>query len=208
MVRVEGIIESGAANNSSLAGAWIPALVFGIPGNSITAIAIGVLYMKGLNPGPTIFVNNPQTVYAIFLVFVLANLIMLPLGSLTIKAAKNVLRVPRNVLMPVILVFCIVGSFAINNSLFGVGLILVFGVVAFVLEENGFPTAPAIFGVVLGTRLEENFITSMTKSDGDLLRFFTRPIAGGLAVTTIIILLWPVGTWLVRRARGTSRRPA
>ena len=74
------------------------------------------------------------------------------------------LRVPRNILMPIILMFCIVGAFAINNSLFGVGLILFFGVLAFVLEENGFPTAPAILGVVLGTMLEENFITSMIKS--------------------------------------------
>ena len=77
---VEGIIESGAANNSALAGAWVPALVFGIPGDSITAIAIGVLYLKNMNPGPTLFINNPQNVYAIFLVFILANLIMLPLG--------------------------------------------------------------------------------------------------------------------------------
>jgi len=205
---VEGIIESGAANNSSLAGAWIPALVFGIPGDSITAIAIGVLYIKGLNPGPMIFVHNPQSVYAIFLVFVLANLIMLPLGWMTIKLANNVLRVPRNILMPIILLFCIVGAFAINNSLFGVGLILFFGVVAFVLEENGFPTAPAILGVVLGTMLEENFITSMIKSDGDPSRFFTRPIAGGLAVVTLVILLWPIGAWLVRRARGQAARPA
>ena len=103
--------------------------------------------------------------------------------------------------MPVILIFCIVGSFAINNSLFGVGLILIFGVLAFVLEENGFPTAPAILGVVLGTMLEENFITSMIKSDGSPAVFFTRPIAGGLAVATIIILLWPVGVWAVRRLR-------
>jgi putative tricarboxylic transport membrane protein len=205
---VEGIIESGAANNSSLAGAWIPALVFGIPGDSITAIAIGVLYIKGLNPGPMIFVHNPQSVYAIFLVFVLANLIMLPLGWMTIKLANNVLRVPRNILMPIILTFCIVGAFAINNSLFGVGLILFFGVLAFVLEENGFPTAPAILGVVLGTMLEENFITSMIKSDGDPSRFFTRPIAGGLAVFTLLILLWPVGAWLVRKARRQSARPA
>jgi len=205
---VEGIIESGAANNSSLAGAWIPALVFGIPGDSITAIAIGVLYIKGLNPGPMIFVNNPQSVYAIFLVFILANLIMLPLGWMTIKLANNVLRVPRNILMPIILVFCIVGSFAINNSLFGVGLILFFGVVAFVLEENGFPTAPAILGVVLGTMLEENFITSMIKSDGDPTVFFTRPIAGGLAFFTILILLWPVGAWLVAKARGRLAQPA
>ena len=86
---VEGIIESGAANNSSLAGAWIPALVFGIPGDSITAIVIGVLYIKGMNPGPTIFMNNPQNIYAMFLVFVLANLMMIPLGWACIKAAKQ-----------------------------------------------------------------------------------------------------------------------
>ena len=205
---VEGIIESGAANNSSLAGAWIPALVFGIPGDSITAIAIGVLYIKGLNPGPMIFVNNPQSVYAIFLVFILANLIMLPLGWATIKAANNVLRVPRNILMPIILVFCIVGAFAINNSMFGVGLILFFGVLAFILEENGFPTAPAILGVVLGTMLEENFITSMIKSDGSPAVFFTRPIAGGLAVATIVILFWPVGAWAVRRLRRRAAQSA
>jgi TctA family transporter len=204
---VEGIIESGAANNSSLAGAWIPALVFGIPGDSITAIAIGVLYLKNMNPGPTIFINNPQNIYAIFLVFILANLLMIPLGWLTIKIAKNVLKVPRNILMPVILMFCVVGSFAINNSVWGVGLILFFGVVAFILEENGFPVAPAILGVVLGTMLEENFITSMIKADGDFTKFFTRPIAGTLAFFTIAILLWPVFASLWRRARG-RRSPA
>ena len=105
----EGLVESGAANNSALAGAWIPALVFGIPGDSITAIAIGVLYMKDMNPGPTIFVNNPQNVYAVFLLFLIANLIMIPLGILTIKVASKLLKVPRSVLMPIILLFCIVG---------------------------------------------------------------------------------------------------
>ena len=76
---VEGIVESGAANNSALGGAWIPALVFGIPGDSITAIAIGVLYLKDMNPGPTLFINNPQNIYAVFIVFILAQLLMLPL---------------------------------------------------------------------------------------------------------------------------------
>jgi putative tricarboxylic transport membrane protein len=198
---IEGIIEAGAANNSSLAGAWIPALVFGIPGDSITAIAIGVLYLKNLNPGPTIFINNPQAVYAIFIVFILANLLMIPLGWLIIKIARNVLRVSRNILMPIVLLFCIVGSFAINNSEFGVVLMLVFGVIAFLMEENGFPVAPAILGMVLGNMLEENFVTSMIKSDGNLMMFFSRPIAGGLAVATIIILLWPVAAWLFRRGR-------
>jgi len=199
---VEGIVEAGAANNSALAGAWILALVFAIPGDSITAIAIGVLYLKGLNPGPTLFINNPQNIYAIFLVFILANLIMLPLGWLTIKAAKNVLRLPRNILMPTILLFCIVGSFAINNTVFGVLLTLVFGVLAFVLEENGFPVAPAILGVVLGQMMEENFIKSMIKSDGDVTAFVTRPIAMWLAIFTFVILFWPVGTWLWRRTRS------
>ena len=85
----------GASNNSALAGAWIPALVFGIPGDSITAIVIGVLYIKGLNPGPTIFMNNAPAIYAIFLVFILANLLMIPLGIAAIKGAKQMLRAPR-----------------------------------------------------------------------------------------------------------------
>src|SRR5512137_1968515 len=152
---VEGIVESGSANNSALAGAWIPALVFGIPGDSITAIVIGVLYMKNMNPGPTLFINNPQNIYAVYLLFIVANLIMIPLGFLCIKAAKQILRVPRKILMPVILLFCIVGSFAINNTPFDVGVMLVAGVVAYMLEENGFPVAPAILGVVLGTMFEE-----------------------------------------------------
>ena len=201
---VEGIVESGAANNSSLAGAWIPAIVFGIPGDSITAIAIGVLYMKNMNPGPTIFVNNPQNIYAIFLVFILANILMVPLGWLTIRLATNILKVARNILMPIILLFCVVGSFAINNSTWGVFLILAFGLIAFVMEENGFPVAPTILGVVLGTMMEENFVTSMIKSDGDPTVFFTRPIAMWLAAATIIILFWPVGAWLWRRSRGAA----
>ena len=203
---VEGIVESGAANNSSLAGAWIPAIVFGIPGDSITAIAIGVLYLKNMNPGPMIFVNNPENIYAIFLVFILANILMVPLGWLTVKVATRILKVARNILMPTILLFCIVGSFAINNSVWGVVLILFFGVLAFVLEENGFPVAPAILGVVLGTMMEENFVTSMIKSDGDPGVFFTRPIAMWLAAGTLLILFWPVLTWAWGRWRKS--RPA
>jgi TctA family transporter len=204
---VEGIVESGAANNSALAGAWIPALVFGIPGDSITAIVIGVLYIKGLNPGPTTFIDNAPSIYAIFIVFVLANLLMLPLGVAAIKCAKQMLRVPRNVLMPVILLFCIVGSFAINNSAFGVILMLIFGVVAWLMEENGFPVAPAILGMVLGAMLEENFISSMIKADGKLAGFFERPIALGLAITTLIVFAWPLAGWLRRSAtaRGADK---
>ena len=200
---VEGIIESGASNNGAVSGAWIPALVFGIPGDSITAIVIGVLYVKGMNPGPTIFINTPELIYAVFIVFFLANLIMLPLGWGLIKVSKQILRVPTSILMPIILMFCIVGSFAINNSVFGIGIMLVMGVVGFLMEENGYPVAPAILGLVLGPMLEQNFITSMIKSNGDLLAFFERPIAAGLGALTIAVWLLPVAIALLAR-RKTS----
>jgi TctA family transporter len=195
---VEGIVEAGAANNSALAGAWVPALVFGIPGDSITAIVIGVLYIKGLNPGPSIFMSNAVSIYAIFMVFILANLLLLPLGIAAIKGAKQLLRVPREVLMPVILLFCIVGSFAINNSIFGVVLMLAFGVIAYLMEENGFPVAPAILGMVLGAMLEEHFIRAMIRADGSFLAFFERPIAGGLGALAVMVACVPLIRWMLR----------
>ena len=196
---VEGIVESGSANNSALAGAWIPALVFGIPGDSITAIVIGVLYMKNMNPGPTLFTTNPQNIYAVFLLFIVANLIMIPLGILCIKVAKRILKVPREILMPMILLFCVVGTFAINNSVFQIGVMLVAGILAYLLEANKFPTAPAILGVVLGGMLEENFITSMIKSNGDLTAFVARPIALCLAIVTALVWFAPMLLRMLRK---------
>ncbi|MYN11998.1 C4-dicarboxylate ABC transporter permease [Pusillimonas sp. TS35] len=203
---VEGIVEAGAANNSALAGAWIPALVFGIPGDSITAIVIGVLYMKNMAPGPMIFTNSPVQIYAVFLVFILANLIMLPLGYLAVRLASRVLNVPRNILMPLILLFCIVGTFAINNSVFDVMVMLAMGVLAFVMEENDFPIAPAVLGVVLGGMLEEHFIFSMIKADGDFMMFFSRPIAGALGAFAILVWLTPLIKALVRLKARPARR--
>ena len=198
---VEGIVESGSANNSALAGAWIPALVFGIPGDSITAIVIGVLYMKNMNPGPALFTTNPQNIYAVFLLFIIANIIMIPLGILCIKVAKRILLVPREILMPLILLFCVVGTFAINNSMFEVGIMLVAGILAYILEANKFPIAPAILGVVLGGMLEENFITSMIKSNGDLGAFLARPIALGLAMVCLLVWTWPLVAKLLLKSQ-------
>jgi len=199
---VEGIVESGSANNSALAGAWIPALVFGIPGDSITAIVIGVLYMKNMNPGPTLFTNNPQNIYAVYLLFIIANLIMIPLGWWCIKVSKQILKVPRNVLMPIIMLFCVVGSFAINNTAFDVTVMLVAGIAAYVMEDNGFPIAPAILGVVLGGMLEENLVSSMIKADGDFSAFFTRPVAGTLAALTLAVWFLPIVMKRLRRLAG------
>ncbi len=196
---IEGIVDSTSANNSALGGAWIPALVFGIPGDSITAIVIGVLYMKNMNPGPTLFLQNPQFIYAVFLIFILANLLMLPLGWLAIKSAKQILRTPRNVLLPIILLFCIVGSYAMTNSVYGIIVMLAMGVVGWIMEENGFPIGPIILGLVLGEMFEQNFMTSMIKTDGNLLGFFARPIAatlGGLTLAVWCYMLWQ--SWTAR----------
>jgi len=183
-------VESTSSNNAAVGGAWIPALVFGIPGDSITAIVIGVLYMKGMNPGPTVFLQNPQFIYAVFLIFILANLLMLPLGWAAIKGASHLLRAPRKVLLPVILLFCIVGSFAITNSPYGILVMLIFGLVGWLMEENGIPVAPLVLGIVLGELLEQSFMTSMIKADGDFMVFFTRPIAGVLGAVTLLVWGW------------------
>jgi putative tricarboxylic transport membrane protein len=203
---VEGLVDAGAANNSALGGAWVPALVFGIPGDSITAIVIGVLYMKNMNPGPTVMLHAPELLYGVFIVFFVANLMMIPLGYAAIRGSRQILRVPRDVLMPVILLFCIVGAFAINNTVFGVGIILVLGLVAFLMEENGFPIAPAILGIVLGPLVERSFMTSMIKGGGDLAHFFARPIAAVIGAITLAIWAWVIVGWALRLRRGRRRR--
>jgi TctA family transporter len=203
---IEGIVDATSANNSALGGAWIPALVFGIPGDSITAIVIGVLYMKGMNPGPTVFLQNPQFIYAVFIIFVLANLLMLPFGWIAIKSGKQILRVPRNILLPTILIFCVVGAYAMTNSVFGIWIMLFMGVVGWLMEEHGFPIAPAILGLVLGEMLEQNFMTSMIKADGNPLFFFERPIAAVLGAMTILI--WGAMIWRGLRGQKATMAPS
>jgi len=104
--------------------------------------------------------------------------------------------------------FCIVGSFAINNTVFGVSIMLVMGVLAYLMEENGFPVAPTILGIVLGTMLEDNFMSSMIKADGDLLGFFSRPIAATLGVAVILLWLIPIGRWLYQLVTAPANRTA
>ncbi|MGF1527053.1 MAG: tripartite tricarboxylate transporter permease, partial [Candidatus Competibacterales bacterium] len=202
----EGLVDAGAANNGGLSGAWVPALVFGIPGDAITAIVIGVLFLKGLQPGPTIFVDQADLLYAIFISFFVANLLLLPLGLLAIKTSRHLLAIPQGVLLPVVLLFCIVGAYAINNSTFDVGIMLVMGLLGYVMEENDFPVAPAILGIVLGQLVENHFITTLIKSQGDFGAFFQRPIAAGLGVVTLLLWCTPVVLALLARRRRAAAR--
>ncbi len=205
---IEGIVEATAANNAGLAAEWIPALVFGIPGSTITAMVIGVLIMKDMQPGPTVFLNHPELIYGTFITFFVANILMIFFGFLAIKSFKHILKIPTAVLMPTILMFCVIGSFAMNNSVFGIVVMLVLGLVSYVMEENGFPTAPLILAMVLGAILEQNFLTSMIKSGGNPIDFISRPIAGVLAVITITIWVLPAFAWLRRRRLRQAKAEA
>lgn len=200
----EGIVTASASNNAATCSTWIPSLVFGIPGDSVTAIVIGVLFLKGLEPGPTVFIENAPLVYSIFVSFFIANLMLIPVGIGAIKVSKQLLRIPINVLMPVIMLFAVVGAFAINNSMFGVATAVVAGVVAFFMQENDYPVAPAILGLVLGSLLENNFMQAMIAQRGDLTAFFGRPIAAGLGLFAILIWLSPVAAAFIQQRRARA----
>jgi len=204
---MEGIVDASSANNAAVCGAWVPALVFGIPGDSITAIVIGVLYMKGMNPGPTIFMNNGEMVYGLFSAFFMANLILIPVGYLAIRSAHIFAITPARLLMPIILCFCIVGAFAINNSVTDIWIMLLCGTAVYFISSADFPVAPAILGLVLGGVLENNFMTSMLKSNGSALAFVERPISAVLGGLVLIIALFPVFSRLWARRTGQMTAP-
>lgn len=197
---IEPVVSAGSANNAALASAYVPTLVFGIPGDTITAILIGVLFVKGVEPGPSLFQDQAPLLYAIYCVFILANLLLVPLGYLTIRASGLLLRVPRAILMPIILAFCVIGAYAVNNSAFQVGIMLVMGILGFFLERRGFPLAPVVLGLVLGPIVEKNFMQSVTKTNWDLTQFLTRPISATLMILTLLVLLYP----FLRRVIGAG----
>lgn len=192
---IEGIGAATGANNAALGGAWIPALVFGIPGDSVTAIAIGVLLMKNVTPGPAIFeVSEDGTqatlVMSIYLVFILANLLLLPFGWLAIRTGSMLIRIPRNILLPMILLFCIVGSYSMSASYFDVWTMLVMGLVGFGLERYRVPLGPVVLGLIMGGELEHRFLQCI--SSNNLSSFVTRPIAGSIAFGCALLWLLPV----------------
>ena len=175
---IEGVADSGAANNSALAGAWVPALTLGIPGDSITAIVLGIMMMKNLQPGPQIFEKQAVLVHSLFLVFVLANLALLPAGYLAIRASGSLMRVPRHTLLPIIVLFCVLGSYSIGGSYFDVGLMLAMGLLGFVLERWQVPVGPVVLGIILGGPLEERFIQAMTASRRIAVRLLRPAVRG------------------------------
>ncbi len=188
---LEGVVGATTANNAAISGAWIPTLVFGIPGDSITAIALGALMAHGLRPGPMLFERHGTLVTAMFIIFILANLLMLLIGYLAVRLSSNILRVPRNVLVPVVAVFCVIGSYAVNNSMFDVWVMLSLGILGYFMDRLKIPIPSVVLAIILGPMVEFNFITSLIKSDLNPIVFVSRPIAVGLALLTMITWILP-----------------
>lgn len=205
---IEPIVSAGSANNAALASAYVPALVFGIPGDTITAILIGVLFVKGVEPGPRLFHEQEPMLYAIYLMFIVANLLLVPLGYAAIRGSSLLLRVPRSVLIPIIVAFCIVGSFAINNGRLEIIVMLVLGVLGYLLEKVDIPVAPIVLGVVLGPIVEKNFMESVIKTDWDLTQFLTRPISATLMILTVAVLAYPLLRGIAVRTFGRDKEQA
>jgi putative tricarboxylic transport membrane protein len=198
------VLAGTASNNAAVASAWIPALALGLPGDTTTAIVLGVFLMKGITPGPMLFINQPDLVWALFGAFLIANVVLLPLfGFLTANVAAFVVRIPVNLLLGVIAGLCVVGAYAINNNPFDVAVMVGMGVFAFVLRMGGFPLAQVVLGMVLGPILEQSFMVSAIKSRWNLMAFFDRPIAIGLMLATIVIVI--VGLRIKARAARGAR---
>lgn len=200
---IEGVIAPTSANNAALGGTWIPALVFGIPGDSITAIVLGAMMMYGLTPGPLIFQQNAELVNNIFSIALVTQILLIFVGILGIKAYSHVLRLPRNIIITGVIIFSMVGSFALNNSIFDIGVMLVLGVLGYFFEKADIPLPPLILALILGPMIENNLRIGLVKTGGDFTPFISRPISLILAV---IIFLSFFGEQIINKSKALLKK--
>lgn len=189
---LEGVAAPEAANNAACGGAMIPLLSLGIPGSAVTAVLIGAFMIHGLRPGPLLFLNNLDLIYVIFIGMFLTNFLILGFGHFGIKPIVRMLDVPYAFMAPIILVLCVVGSYAINNNIADIFTMLVFGVLGYGLSKHDYPLAPLILGLVLGPIIEISFRRSIIMSQGDLSYIFCRPITSILLIISLISLTYPI----------------
>ncbi|MDP3388296.1 MAG: tripartite tricarboxylate transporter permease [Eubacteriales bacterium] len=188
----EGVAASEAANNAVTGGAMVPLLTLGVPGDTMTAILLGALMIQGLAPGPKLFIDHPEVVTGIYGMLALANFFMLAVGLGLINLFVKIIKVPAKVLMPLVLIMCFVGSYAIQNSLFDVYVTLIFGIIGYLLVKAKFPIPPILLGIILGPLIESNFRRSITMSRGDMSIFFTRPISAVFIGIALIAMVAPI----------------
>lgn len=186
-----GVIAPTSANNAAIGGAWIPALSLGLPGDSITAIVLGAMLMYGLKPGPLIFTESKELVYQLFVVAVLVQILLIPAGWIGIKTFSYLVNLRTGVVMTAVVLFSIVGSYAIRNSFFDVGMMMAFGLLGYIMERINMPLAPMVLALILGRMIEDNLRVGLIKTSGNYLPFISRPISLTLVIFILISFLGP-----------------
>jgi putative tricarboxylic transport membrane protein len=188
----EGIIASESANNANVGGSLVTIMAFGIPGDAVTAVMLGALTIHGIQSGPLFISQNSQLAYGMFAAYLIAHPLMVLILGVAARWMVRVVTVPKAALFPVVLVLCVIGAYALNNTMANVYVLAAFGLLGYAMVKFGFPLAPFILGVILGDEIERNLIRAIM-SDPNPWLFVTRPISGALlalAAASIVAALW------------------
>jgi putative tricarboxylic transport membrane protein len=205
---IEGLMAAETGDNACVPGAVIPVLTLAVPGSAPAAVLLAAMLIHGVNPGPLIMIENPKFVYDVVAMMFIASVGILIYGLTLTRPLIWVLQFPKTLIMPVIFVLCVVGSYAIAQRMFDVYVMLGFGIIGFALRQLNFPMAPLVLGIVLGDLLEKSLRRGLVLSDGDLLPFFTRPISFvmfSLVAATILLNIPFVHSAASQAWRGTMR---
>ena len=195
----DGLVAAESANNAVTGSAMVPTLALGIPGDPVTAVMLGTFIVHGLTPGPRLFTENLDLVYAVFLILVAVNILMFFVGALGAQVFTRALRVPEPLLMTMVTVIAIVGAYGVRGNPLDLATAFVAGVGGFVLRKAGFPLAPLVIGMVLSQMIENSLRQGLLLTRGSFLAFFERPIALTLFIITAVMLVWPLVRYLRRR---------
>jgi putative tricarboxylic transport membrane protein len=202
---IEGVAGPETANNSYANAALIPLFTLGLPGSPTIAILMGALIMNGLMPGPLLFSQHSQFVWAVIASLYIGNVILLILNLPLVGLWAKLLKIPYESLVVLILVFCIIGAYSLNNSVFDVGMMILCGLLGYVFKKLDFPLAPTILTLILGPQMERSLRESLSLSQGDYSTFFTRPISLVLLVITAIIFITSAWQALPSAVREESK---
>ena len=204
----EGLVAPETANNAAVGGAFIPMLTLGIPGDAVTAIIIGALFIHGLNPGPMLMIDQPQMFWFVVGNLTLANIFMLIFGLTGIRLFTRIVECPRGVLIPLILLLSVVGAYAVNNSVTDVYWMLGFGILGYFMKLYGYQVGPVILGVILSRLIDENWRRAIISEQDSLAAFFVNlvssPLSLILLLAVILILLSNTPLWPGRRRRTVT----
>lgn len=189
---LKGLAAPESANNAACSGSFVPLLTLGIPGSGTTAIILGALISYGVQPGPTMYVDSPALFWSVIISMYIGNLVLLFLNLPLIPYIAKVLSLPKQLLLPLIIFFSLVGVYLVTFNVFDIYMMTIFAVVALFLRIIDFPMAPMILGFILGGMMEENLRRALTLSDGSISFLWERPLTLTILVITVILLLMPV----------------